>query len=471
MLNPDFAFGFESLNQEVCLEDLPIKGAFPRWLEGRLVRTGPAVYEAGKQFLKHWFDGHAMLHAFSFKDGKVDYRNRTLKSKTYAEAQRKHRLTIGQFGTDPCYSIFGRIMSFFDNARTDNCNVNVMEFGGQSVAMTETPSQLIFDPETLETGPRWEFSDKLFGHVHTAHPHFDTTSGTLFNCFTRFGYKSKYQFYSQEWGSPERKPIAIVETKKPCYLHSFGCSENYLILAEFPLTVLPLKLKFRFKPFIQNYKWEPGKKLRFTVISRKTGEIVASGFSDPFFGFHHINAFEKAGKLFVDISVLENADVIDYLYLNSLREANFGRIAGFMKRFEIKLGEKEQKVFYQQISEADIELPRINYARNNGKEYTYVWGVSSDSKGFFINSLVKINTVTGSFSRWNREGSYPGEPVFVQRPGCTDEDGGVLLSIVLNASTRNSSLCVFDAADLSLLAEAILPHHVPFGFHGQYFKR
>ena len=36
-------------------------------------------------------------------------------------------------------------------------------------------------------------------------------------------------------------------------MHAFGMSGRYLILAEYPLRVNPLKLAFSGKPFIENY--------------------------------------------------------------------------------------------------------------------------------------------------------------------------------------------------------------------------
>ena len=58
--------------------------------------------------------------------------------------------------------------------------------------------------------------------------------------------------------------------------------------------------------------------------------------------------------------------------------------------------------------------------------------------------------------------------MFVAEPGAEDEDDGVLLSVVLDAERGGSSLLVLDARDLSELARAEAPHHIPFGFHGQY---
>ncbi|MEO1439529.1 MAG: carotenoid oxygenase family protein, partial [Chloroflexota bacterium] len=71
---------------------------------------------------------------------------------------------------------------------------------------------------------------------------------------------------------------------------------------------------------------------------------------------------------------------------------------------------------------------------------------------------------------WRQENTYPGEPVFIAAPDAATEDDGVLLSVVLDAQTGTSFLVVLNAADLTELARASVPHHIPFGFHGQFFK-
>lgn len=41
---------------------------------------------------------------------------------------------------------------------------------------------------------------------------------------------------------------------------------------------------------------------------------------------------------------------------------------------------------------------------------------------------------SGELLLWRREGHYPGEPIFLARPGASDEDDGVLLSVVLEGA-------------------------------------
>jgi beta,beta-carotene 9',10'-dioxygenase len=60
--------------------------------------------------------------------------------------------------------------------------------------------------------------------------------------------------------------------------------------------------------------------------------------------------------------------------------------------------------------------------------------------------------------------------VFVRRPDGSAEDDGVVLSVVLDSSAGRSFLLVLDAGSFEELARAEAPHHIPFGFHGQYFR-
>jgi carotenoid cleavage dioxygenase-like enzyme len=97
-----------------------------------------------------------------------------------------------------------------------------------------------------------------------------------------------------------------------------------------------------------------------------------------------------------------------------------------------------------------------------------VYGIGQRDGGDFLDRLVKIDIEDGEAVAWSEPGTYPGEPVFVPDPDGADEDAGVLLAVVLDAAAGNSFLLVLDARDLHELARARVPHHIPFGFHGQF---
>ena len=64
-------------------------------------------------------------------------------------------------------------------------------------------------------------------------------------------------------------------------MHSFGMTERYLVLAEFPRVVNPLRLLFSGQPFIRNYQWEPDRGVRFHVVEKEVGRVVRMARSAP----------------------------------------------------------------------------------------------------------------------------------------------------------------------------------------------
>jgi carotenoid cleavage dioxygenase-like enzyme len=457
----DHRLGFSTLDSEVQVDSLPVEGALPTWLAGSLVRTGPARFEVGGQRLNHWFDGLAMLHRFSFGDGAVSYANRFLHSRAFTESQRTGRLAFSEFATDPCRSLFKRVTSAFSPALSDNGAVNVSRVGDEFIAMTETPLPVVFDPRTLEAAG---VAYRPPGQLTTAHPHHDAERGELVNFAVRLGRRSHYRFFSQR-SRTDQRVIASIPVREPGYVHSFGMSERHLVLAEFPFVVNPLRLALSGRPYIENYRWEPERGTRLLVVDRETGELQGTYETDACFGFHHVNAYEDGGELVVDVCAFEDPSIIDALYLDRLRGEHPALPMPVLRRF--RLGLDSGTVANEPLSDVALELPRIDYARHNGRPYRYVYGVGQSRE--WLDQIVKIDVDDRTTATWEEPGSYPGEPIFVRDPEAVDEDGGVLLSVTLDPERSSSFLLVLDARDLTELARARVPHHIPFSFHGQYF--
>lgn len=465
---PGYANGFETLEAEVALDSLPIEGSIPEWLTGTLLRNGPAKFEVGERQLRHWFDGLAMLHKFSFGGGRVSYANRFLHSGAYREAE-AGRISYAEFATDPCRSIFKRATTMFRPRFTDNCNINLTRLGDEYVAMTETPLPVAFDAETLEA---LGVAFRPPGIHATAHPHHDPERGELVAYVTHFGPRSEYRVFAQRDRATQRR-IASMRVGEPSYMHSFALTERYAVLVAFPLVVNPLKLALSGKPFIESYRWKPELGTRVLVFDRGNGELRGRCTAEPRFAFHHVNAFEREGELILDMVAYDDASIIDSFYLDRLRsappaESSYGRLL----RYRVILDSGQ--VAEEELSDEIFELPRIDYRERNGRPYRFVYGVGSYRDGGepdLTDQLVKVDVSTGEASTWLEPGSYPGEPVFVPSPRPDRaEDEGVLLSVVLDGRSSGSYLLVLDAASLGELGRARVPHHIPFGFHGQYFS-
>jgi beta,beta-carotene 9',10'-dioxygenase len=459
--------GFESQEDELSVDRLPLRGRLPEWLSGTLMRVTPAQLDVGGAPLRHWFDGLAMLNAFGVRDGQVSYGSRFLDTEARRSA-REGELGFRGFAQDPCRSLFKRVMSIATPPRNDNANVNLMQLGDRYVAMTEVPMPVEFDPETLETLGLAEYEDRLGGQVTTAHPHHDPAADEALNYVAHFGARSSYRLYAQPAGSSERRRIAKIGVSRPGYMHSFGMSERYLVLAEFPLVVNPMELALSGKPFIDNYRWEPERGTRFIVVDRQSGELRGIYDGPPFFCFHHVNAFERDGELVVDLCAYDDPSIIELLQVQRLRDGDRLPPTRLQRcRVDLEGGGVE----YEQLSDTSMELPRINYRAVNTRDYRYAYGAgvrSGDSD--WSDQVVKADVATGESSTWHEPGCYPGEPVFVAAPERRAEDDGVILSVVLDARAGRSFLLVLDAGSFEELARAEAPQRIPFGFHGQFFR-
>lgn len=459
-----FRLGIESEQPEITVEDVPVEGRIPEWVQGTLVRNGPGTFDGGTKRLNHWFDGFSMLHKFSFAGGRVSYQNKFLDSRAYRAFRETGRLRYTEFATDPCRSWFQRVQGFMSATPTDSAKVSVGRIAEQVTALGETPIQVQFDPQSLETVGVVDYDPGILGRMTTAHPHFDAHGA--YNLIVKFNAVSRYNFFRLGAGSAEK--VASAPVRSPAYLHSFGMTPRYFIIAEYPFQVNPSALLLWLRPYIENFHWKPERGTRWLFIDRVTGKTAHVLTTEAMFAFHHVNAFEDGREIVVDLVAYDDAAIIQHYYLKRLALPDGSIPLGRLRRFRFDPARK--RVEQTLVNPTGLELPHIDYQRYNmrpDQRYTYGIGVQEGSRDFY-NQLVKIDSRTGNRLLQHAPDSYPGEPVFVARPGATDEDDGVLFSVVLDAAAGNSYLLVLDAATLDELGRATLPQPVTFGFHGAF---
>ncbi|KFO20744.1 Beta,beta-carotene 9',10'-oxygenase [Fukomys damarensis] len=458
-----------------------VQGNIPQWLNGYLLRVGPGKFEFGKDKYSHWFDGMALLHQFRIEKGTVTYRSKFLQSDTYKTNSAQNRIVISEFGTlalpDPCKNIFERFMSKFEMpAMTDNTNVNYVQYKGDYYMSTETNFMNKVDIETLEKTEKVDWKKFIAVNGATAHPHYDP-DGTVYNMGNSYG--------------PQ------------------GMTRNYVIFIEQPLKMKLWKIitsKIRGKAFSDGISWEPQYNTRFHVVDKHTGQILPGMYySKPFVSFHQINAFEDQGCIVIDLCCQDDGGNLDIYQLQNLRKAGEGLdqvynsvARSFPRRFVLPLdfsvnaveGENLSPLSYSSASavkqadgkiwcvhenlhqedleeEGGVEFPQINYGQFSGKKYYFFYGCGF--RHLVGDSLIKIDVVNKTLKVWREDGFYPSEPVFVPVPGTNEEDGGLILSVVITANQNDSNfLLVLDARTFEELGRAMVPVQMPYGFHGTF---
>jgi len=472
--------GFHSLHEEAATS-IPVTGDLPEWLDGTLIRNGPGAFSfPDGSDVDHWFDGFAMLYRFTLDpDGDaVHYRNRFLRTDAYEAATSGE--FEGGFATGET-TLRSRLATFLTDPY-DNTNIIAERLDGEYAALTESPRKVGFDPNTLEMTGHIDYDDGVpSGQLSCAHLKRDPATGVLVNVETSFGRTSQYHVIATT-PAGDRHHIGSVATDQPAYMHSFALTPHYVVLTEFPFRLDPRRFlkPGRQAPFIEQFEWEPDRGTRIILMDRTTGAVVAEPLIDAVFGFHHVNAFERAGgtELVLDLETVPDATTIDSLYLDNLRAGEMGAIVGRIERFTVALdtgsarnrdGATEPTVSREMLYPDGSALPTVS-PKVWCQPHRYVYALGMDTPVTeWARRVLKLDTETGSIETFDSGGDYFGEPVFVPAPDGDAEDVGVVLTVALDAEADRSRLLVLDGERFEERARVSLPHGAPFDFHGRYF--
>lgn len=449
---------------ETKLIELNPDRAIPEWLNGAFIRNGPSLFSSHATKLNHWFDGMAMLHKFTFAQGKVSYMSKAPRSKAYLALRNKGKIDYDEFGTSQKQSLLKHILKLLQGKVTDNNNVNIIKYGDAYLAMTETDNHALINPATLSIISRHTYPDKVKFAINLAHPIMDENHGKLYNLGIEFGKISSYNLYQTDITSNTRQIIAKIPSQSVSYTHSFAKTENFFILYENPLKLNLKNMFFSNKPFIENHEWT-GAGVDFSVIS-KSGEIVAKITADSFFCFHIVNSFEEDDKIHLDLIAYPNTDIIQSFYFK--QEKTYTNIMPQLQRYTLDLATSSYTKHTFALNALEFACINNHYAQ---KSYNYFYAVAAlkntDSE---LNSLIKVNLADlGATKNWYEESCYAGEPIFIAKPNALSEDEGVVIAIVSNITNKTSFLLILDAISFTEVSRIQLPHMLPFGLHGGFY--
>lgn len=503
---------------------LEIKGCVPEWLSGVLYRVGPGkdelTREAGQDPVKipHWFDGVGVAHRFEIsKDGQVFYRNQNI-APSYEKRLREQGNSNGMVlfsAMDPCQSIFRRFINTFQPLvqASENINVNVglafpsipasrdvqgrvQEWRDGVVLSTDASTLLEIDAESLAPLQLFQYVDinpRLKGLLSSAHHHQDVKTGAYYNFVLELGPRPCYRFFVLDGGERRTGQILAEIYTTPSYIHSFGMTENYLIFVQPPLYFALHGLDIKAKGgLVEAMRWEPTSPTKVFVIDRHGTRGLVKTYELPaFVFFHQVHCWEEqcsnsdgtsGTDLFMRLPTYYDHRVIHRYYLHGMGHPScLADDPTVMPRLRlIKLANVADPVAGVATITDDrfpipMEMPRINYwasqQRADAIHYAYGLGFKNDQPAAWMNRIIKLDYLNDQLLEWHQEGCYPGEPIFVARPGATAEDDGVLLSVVLDQPSDTSFLLILDAATLQETSRATYAGRIAMSLHGQFAQQ
>ena len=460
----DWAKGYQPQLKEYSYWIDDIEGTIPPELQGTFFRNGPGALEINGQNIGHPFDGDGMVCAFTFNQGRVHFKNRYVRTEGYIKEQAAGKILYRGFGTQKSG---GWLANFGDTKFKNAANTSVIYWGGKLWTMWEggQPHQLI--PETLETVGLDDLNGLLkSGQPFSAHPRI------INDVFVNFGVKG-ITSQSLTIFELDQQGNTLTEHSHPlkgfAFLHDMLVTDNYYIFIQNPFKVEGLPFVLGFKSIEQCFDFNPQEPSRIMVISRHGDHEMKVLEAEPFFGFHHGNAWEKDGKIYLE-TVLYDA-----FPKTKGGELDFNKftIDSFTKGelWKLELSLDEQTVTREKVSEVSCEFPSV-HPKWVGKEHRYLYmniTFTATGKGP-LQAIMKLDKQSGETQIWGQDlNIFPGEPLFIPRPDGVAEDEGWLLSLVYDPAIHRSYLIILDAKNINQeIAKLSLTHHIPHGFHGTW---
>lgn len=448
------------------IRDVLVEGEIPRELTGTLYRNGPNQQFAPRDGY-HPFSGDGMIHAFSFADGRCDYRNRWV---------RTPRFELEREAGEALFSGFGNPMA--NDPRTKGIaggpsNTNVIFHGGRLLSLVEgglPPMEL--DPKTLDTKGVHDFDGaltrpmnpataELMGvqlrdgrapGVFTAHPKVDPGTGEMLG----FAYSVFAPYLTYIVIGPDGRLTRSeeIEAPYPAMVHDFITTDEHVIFPLFPAT-MRVERAARGESVLQ---WEPELGTKVGIMPRDgTSADVVWIDADPCFVFHPMNAHTHGRKITAEMAQFKSFP------LESLPEPN----PAVLTRWHIDLD--SASVRYEQLDDREMEFPRLD-ERHTGRAYRYGYCAAGDLVAG-MSELMRYDLKSGrSDVHELGKGAGASEPMFVPRSADAEEGSGFLLSVVYRSDEDRSDVVILDAENVSgaPLATVKLPHRVPAGFHGNW---
>ncbi len=463
--NADWMLGYQSLHTEGEYWIEATDGSIPPNLTGTLFRNGPGQLDINGHRYGHPFDGDGMISAFTFKEGRIHYLNRFVRTPEFIAEQKAQKILYrGVFGT---MKPGGWLANIFDLNFKNPANTHIIYHGGKLLALWEAARPYRMDPLTLETLGTETFNGSLAkGQSFTAHPKFDPNTGDLKAFGVQTGPSSKLSLFSI---TPQGQFSETTYTIPGfAFLHDFVWMPNYSLFFQNPVSFNPLPPLLGLKTAGEALQLDPNAPTRI-IGCHQSGQFFTIE-ADPGFIFHFANGYEDPrGHLIVDLIAY---DTFPPLGTGDYREVDFASVPpGKLIRYSL---DPEHNTVSRQVllDDRSVEFPVVHPSKVGGAHrYIYMATIHAPGPNAPLQGLLKFDTVTGSYETYSFAPiGYVNEPIVVPVPGSTEEDDVWVLMVVFDAKQQRSFLAIFEGSGITQgpIATAYLEHHIPYGLHGMF---
>ncbi|KAI9730067.1 MAG: hypothetical protein M1834_006059 [Cirrosporium novae-zelandiae] len=388
----------------------------------------------------------------------------------------------------------------------------------------------LLDPETLAPVGLCDQSvlhPDLTGPLSGTHAKSDPITGDVYNYNLDLGANPTYRLFHVSASTGTTSILATFHAPA-AYIHSIFLTANHVILCVWPahLALNGAKMLHTRNIIDAISDFDPTAKAEWFVVDRTpSGCGLVSKFESPaFFAFHSINAFEEPNRnpnntstpssssidIVADVTAYNTTEIITSMYYENLLSNSPAAIpssppnpntAAQIRRYRLPnipfpsptknptttpipiiiTTTATTTDFTTPTPLQSPELAIINPTYLT-RPHRYIYGITQFTHSTFVDGLVKLDTTNPTNPTpliWREHAQSPGEAIFIPRPRSgkcedkkgemeTEEDDGILLSVVLDGNKGTSYLLCLDAKTMREVGRAECEWAVAFGFHGTF---
>jgi carotenoid cleavage dioxygenase len=458
-----------------------VDGAVPASLNGGFYRVGGTWKRPTRQGINGPFTQDGMVQALIFRDGRVDFRNRWIRTPKYQAEERAGRAlfdwTDGKFDDWRGFGWGDVIRNEMTHGVPQGANnINVVPFAGQLLTLGEQGSPPVaMDPVTLETKGIVPWSTRLSRGMHepacfgdaafTAHPKWDPDTGDLYG----WTYTDAPPYSTLHWVQPDGTVHSreLWDAPYASLTHDMWLTEQFVVLPFQPLVVG----RDRIAADKAIYGWEPDQPIVLALIPRDdiNGPIrwIDTGL-DPQYVLHTLSANHNGDVLTLDAPLYEHPPFpteettpigSDYIPMQTAK----------LGRWNIDLG--KGTVSSEYVDDRTIEFPKVD-ERFYGRAYRKGFLVAGDDL-WSLDTIVCRDVLTGKEQSYRIQRESPVavfEPTFAPRHPGAEEGDGYLITPVSRFMEHLSEYLIFDTRDVSAgpIARIELPFQIGWTPHGHW---
>jgi len=446
---------------------LRVDGELPSYVRGRCFFNGPGRFSRGGLRYRHWLDGDGLVCAFAMGTNGPAFASRFVRSEKFVREEAEGRPVFRTFGTSFPGDELKRGIGLVSPV-----NVSIYPFNRTLLAFGEQGLPWEIDPRTLETRGLYTFGGQLNEVTpFSAHPKIDHHTGELFNFGVSFSPQNPmvnvFRF-AGDGGLVYRRRVPLPYASS---MHDFAISGRYVVFYVSPL-VMAMDVLLGGGTLMDALSWRPDLGTHIIILSRETGEQVASLSAGDRHCLHLVNAFDRDSdaRLVVDLVEFEKPLYPEYQVVPDLFTDTF---RGRPVRLAIDVAGSavvdRMEIAYDRSPDFPAHDPALT-----GLPYDHFWMLGISRAGCpgrkFFDQVVRVDWPESSVDVFQALPKHylGGEPLFIPDPAGGRR--GAVVCQMFDAGRISSSFVVFDAFAVSKGPTAVvhLPAPLPLLFHSVF---